>query len=213
MMNRRRFLRQSAVLGAAASLAPGLLSAEALRDPKKKSDARLWVVFSGGIALHILDLDGWNVHEQCPIPSLGPVDSFQTLNYSGFDPQKHRDLAKHALTQNGFDASTGAFFSNKSGGLAEDLALIQQIPQWIEKHKQLALVLAGTEAAHSSIKRYRLNLESVGKALSQAFQVCGARPSITLISPLGRNRTPNSMGGFDHHHPDCLREGWIASFS
>lgn len=212
-MNRRRFLLQSAILGAAASLSPGLISAQALRDPKKKSDAKIWVVFSGGIALHIPDLDGWNVHEQCPVPSLGPIEDFQLLNYSGFDPQKHRDLARHALIQNGFDTSAGALFSNKSGGLAEDLALIQQVPQWIEQHKQLALILAGSDAAHSSLKRYRLNLESVGKAISQAFQVCGARPSITVISPMGRNRFPNSMGGFDHHHPDCLREGFLARFA
>jgi len=213
MMNRRRFLRQTATIGAAAILAPGLASAETLRDPKKKSNSHLWVVFAGGIALHIADLDGWNLHEKTPVPSLGPVESFQPLNYSGMDPQQHRALANYALEQNGFLPSSGKIFSNQSGGLAEDLALIQSIPQWIEKQDHLALILSSTEAAHSSLKRYKLNLEAVGKALSSAFQVCGARPGITLISPMGRNRTPNSMGGLDHHHPDCLKEGWLATFA
>ncbi|MFZ9699569.1 MAG: hypothetical protein ACO3AF_00670 [Flavobacteriales bacterium] len=213
MMNRRRFIRQTATIGAAAILAPGLASAETLRDPKKKSESRLWVVFSGGIALHIADLDGWNVHEQTPLPSLGPVESFKPLNYTGMDPQRHRTLAKYALEQNGFDPGSGKIFSNQSGGLAEDLALIQSIPQWIEKQAHLALILSSTEAAHSSLKRYKLSLEAVGKALGSAFQACGARPGITLISPMGRNRTPNAMGGLDHHHPDCLKEGWLATFA
>lgn len=213
MMNRRRFIRQTAAMSAAAILAPSLVSAETLRDPKKKSESRLWVVFSGGIALHIADLDGWNVHEQTPLPSLGPVESFMPLDFSGMDPQRHRALAKYALEQNGFDPTSGKTFSNQSGGLAEDLALIQSIPQWIEKQAHLALILSSTEAAHSNVKRYKMGLEAVGKALGSAFQACGARPGITLISTMGRNRNPNSMGGLDHHHPDCLKEGWLATFA
>ena len=187
-MNRRNFIKNTAMAAALVSVSP-TLGASSNEGTKKKKIIFVW----RGVNY----TDGFNAFKK-----------FNLTEQLSFHIQKARCINSsysHAEGLNalmsGFTGKLPEIVQSQKQDLYKIADIIQEAFNSSSKSQQI-IYLHQSEIGHSSTKLYNEVLEEFFSELSKHFHA--DKHKIVVTADIGRNEKSNSMGGKDHSNISCL---------